>query len=566
MTARIEHFVFTNLGVGISDERWLLYRLKLFKTITVPSMAAQSCQSFCWTIFIDQQFPQVFREELQDCLQRWALNVQLVEVVAYDLIQHSIKKILMDSQAELVISTRIDDDDALERTVMARIQAVAAEKGHAGGLVLVELADGIELLPRELKYRPCHHPSLALGLSLVTPHALRGKFYVNGFAHHLIRDTLAKQGYPVEEVHLNLGTPAYVYTKHQLSDSYYVGFRSRILDDKSTAALTAPVLAPFGLGLEAMAHLSQVMAEAPVGMPHKYLAKLGELRRDIRQAQAADPVDQSRLDQLNYLLHTYASRACLPNLGKRLAQGKKIRLAIVGSCVTRDLFELEPALGEQFEVVCYLARSSVISYMSLPCLDARVRVAGEGFEVRRAEQDLQKTAWEALEVSCPDLVLVDFIDERIGLIEHQGGYYSASGPVIKAFERARVDFVIRRPWDPQMVKLREWALPRFMKKLYAICPNIFIHRAQWAEAFRAEDGTVRPFAETEWAKLVELNNQVTSPMFAQLEQLPIPVESLGGLASGRMLAGGEHKWSFYPYHYDRQYYRGIARQLQARVF
>ena len=111
MTARIEHFVFTNLGVGISDERWLLYRLKLFKTITVPSMAAQSCQSFCWTIFIDQQFPQVFREELQDCLQRWALNVQLVEVMAYDLIQHSIKKILMDSQAELVISTRIDDDD-----------------------------------------------------------------------------------------------------------------------------------------------------------------------------------------------------------------------------------------------------------------------------------------------------------------------------------------------------------------------------------------------------------------------------------------------------------------------
>ncbi|WP_241152850.1 DUF6270 domain-containing protein, partial [Pseudomonas viridiflava] len=93
-----------------------------------------------------------------------------------------------------------------------------------------------------------------------------------------------------------------------------------------------------------------------------------------------------------------------------------------------------------------------------------------GSEDKRAAYDLAKNHWADLETSRPDIILIDFIDERIGLIQHHGSIFSASGPVIKAFERAGIEYEIKRPWRREVKALREWALPAFLEKASSICP------------------------------------------------------------------------------------------------
>jgi hypothetical protein len=202
--------------------------------------------------------------------------------------------------------------------------------------------------------------------------------------------------------------------------------------------------------------------------------------------------------------------------------------------------------------------------MGMPNTDSRIKITGDGFEDKRARYDLFKNHWSDLEQSQPDIILVDFIDERIGLIQHNGSIFSASGPTIKAFERANIEFEIKRPWSTEITTLREWAVPAFLEKASSICQNIFVHKAVWASTYRDENNNVASFENSEFARLIELNNEVLNKMIVPLEDSPTAVEQIGGIEAG-LMAGGDHKWAFCPYHYTSTYYKTVAKQLLARI-
>lgn len=558
MASTFKHFIFTNLGVGIRDELWLLYRVEIFLNTLVVSMAAQQNKGFEWIIFYDEALPVVFLRRVSEACASSGLCFRLVSVTDYSLIGRAVSSII-ETVDEPLITSRIDDDDLLHCQAIDLVQRSAEAVVASGGIALISLQDGMEFLPADGVCRPVSYESIALGLSIVDASSGSRKISVTHFAHHVILDNLKNKHEDVIYAPIKHEEPLYLYTKHTLSDSYYFGARARVLADEKTQPLEdLPCLSKFGLDAERLSYLALLLRQAPLGMPHKYLEKLGAVRNALRGMQEPD---SETADILLSRKRKLESKAVRPN--PTSGAKRKVRVAILGSCVSRDFFEIQKGALDNFEICFYMARSSVVSYMSLPVTDPSLDVIGDGFEARRSQWDCKKTHWQLLERSRPDIVLVDFIDERIGLIRHQGAIVSASGPNLEAFQK-RGSVEILRPWSSEVTALRNWALPMFVDKLVAICPNIFLHRATWAERYIGEDRSLLDFKGGKFETLIELNNSILLPMFSQIDEMAAPIEMIGGIEAG-LVAGGDHKWSLCPYHYDAGYYKGLAKQLKARI-
>lgn len=563
MSTSLKHFVFTNFGIGIKDEVWLSYRLEIFINTVFPSLANQKNTAFEWVIFIDEALPVLHHARLQNAIQASGLNARTLSVSDYSLTNREVSKLLAQTTQNIVLTSRIDDDDCIHQDVIESIQQHAVSSEHAEDMLLISLHNGLEFLPSDDCYRPVTYDTLALALTLVDKTVGSKTRSITQYAHHMVVDTLKKQKIDAKHVLLKSSEPLYTYTKHPLSDSYFFGARARILGDTNkTIGLKEARLQKLGLNQQRLDFLSALLKQAPIGMPHKYLEKLGNVRNQIKvELNQNSEQPNPRLDGLMARKARLERRAVRPNPAGPLKE--KIRVAILGSCVTRDLFEFQKSTLDKFEICFYMARSSVISWMAPPCLDPRLGVDAASFEGKRSHWDMHKLHWDLLEESRPDIVLIDFIDERIGIIQHQSSLMSASGPLLKAFERKEIEHEVKRPWSPDVQRLRQWALPAFLERVAGICPNIFVHKAVWAVQYKA-DNAVKDFKGGEFDRLIELNNSVIDSMLATLEDSATAVEQIGGLEAG-LIAGGDHKWAFCPYHYDSIYYKTVAKQLLARV-
>lgn len=563
MSKPLKHYVFTNFGIGIKDELWLSYRLEIFTNTVFPSLSNQSNKDFEWTIFIDETLPVLHHERLEEAIAASGLNARTQKVSDYSLTNRQVSRLLEQSHHEIVLTSRIDDDDCIRQDVIEIIQEQARSNDHDEDVLLISLHNGLELLPSDECYRPVTYDTLALALTLVdkTPGAKTRS--ITQYAHHMVVDTLKKQDINAKHILLQSERPLYTYTKHPLSDSYFFGARARILGDTNkTVGLKETQLASFGLSQKRLNFLSALLKQSPIGMPHKYLEQLAGVRNQIKaelnkSAEQLNPEVEALMARKARL----ERKAVRPNPAG--PHKKKIRVAILGSCVTRDLFEFQQSTLDAFEICFYMARSSVISWMAPPCFDPLLTIDANTFEGKRSQWDKQKLHWRLLEQSRPDIVIVDFIDERIGIIQHQNSLMSASGPLLKAFERKHITHDIKRPWAAETQQLRAWALPAFLDKVASICPNIFIHKAIWAHQYKSGQ-TLQSFKGGEFERLIELNNSVIDPMLVTLEGSFTAVEQIGGLEAG-LIAGGDHKWAFCPYHYDSTYYKTVAKQLLARI-
>lgn len=559
------HCVFTNFGVGIFDDVWLLYRLGIFKNTVVPSVFNQSEKNFEWHIFIDRMLPNIFKNELSSIFKLTPM-VFVHEVDDYSSISSSIDGIISRFTDDCLITSRIDDDDCLHRDAFKYIRQTASMAPPGCECLVISLLNGLEYLPSDDCARPVRYESLALGLSMVDYGGGERRRSITQYAHHKILDTLKLHKVIFQFNPIETDYPLYLYTKHPLSDSYFFGSRARILqDDKRFCFSSSGLVDSFGLTNDNVFQLGKLLLDAPIGMPHKYLEKLGVVRQQIKLERLSIESGGSTemLDRLEAKKRRFESVATRPN--PRRSGNSKTRVAILGSCVTRDMFEIEVERLANFDVVFYGARSSVLSYLSLPNIDPRLRVNEGGFEEVRAKYDLDKTHWDILENSRPDIIIVDLIDERLGLINHEGAVFSASGPIIKAFERAHVDFSISRPWSDGVKKRRLWSIKPFLERVRSISQNIVFHKAEWAESYLDEAGAVASFSGSSFEKLIALNNEILKECFEQADSSGVAIEFIGGKESNCMYGGGDHRWAFCPYHYDRRYYKALAKQLSARV-
>ena len=123
-----EHYVLTvfnvDRGFDQANERnnldYLEQRFEIFESITIPSIVGQTKQSFFWYVFFDSQTPDKFKQRAQEvltltnCLPVYVKNQS--EIISF-------LKAKISPETECLITTNLDNDDALNKTFIQILQS-----------------------------------------------------------------------------------------------------------------------------------------------------------------------------------------------------------------------------------------------------------------------------------------------------------------------------------------------------------------------------------------------------------------------------------------------------------
>lgn len=110
---RLHHVVLTRFAIQVADAppsaAWVARRMELFRRYCLPSMQAQTQPAFQWRLYVHKDFDPAVADELRSCDPR-------IDVTTDE------RSPLPPTAAEVVISTRLDSDDALHATALATIE------------------------------------------------------------------------------------------------------------------------------------------------------------------------------------------------------------------------------------------------------------------------------------------------------------------------------------------------------------------------------------------------------------------------------------------------------------
>lgn len=248
------------------------------------------------------------------------------------------------------------------------------------------------------------------------------------------------------------------------------------------------------------------------------------------------------------------------------------RIAVIGSCITRDLW---PIRGEDAAMPLYISRTSLPSLFAPP-LKGFEPAAGLPGDLRRHEHsallaDLQKTAIARLVAHRPTHIILDFIDERFDLLCADSTLISHSAELERSGYRAQPAFQgLRSVSRLSAACERLWleGLAEFADLLRATRLRdaaLILHSARWADTQRLADGrtarvrdvqilTGKPVAIAPYNELLAAQD---AALAAQTPNLAV-VE-----AADLRLADATHQWGLSPFHYIPEYYAEIRRQLEA---
>jgi hypothetical protein len=247
------------------------------------------------------------------------------------------------------------------------------------------------------------------------------------------------------------------------------------------------------------------------------------------------------------------------------------RIAIIGSCITRDLW---PIRGDAARDLAYISRTSLPSLLSAPIAD--FDPAPEPPPPLRRHQhnalvaDLRKTALDRLLAFRPTHLIVDFIDERFDLLcagdaivteswEFEASGYGRQAAFAHARRVPRLSAACDRLWGEAAAEFA--ALIRGTPLREA---QLILHVSRWAEEMRTRTGRRRPrravaILEGRPADIAE-HNALLAAYEARFEAVAPPMTRID--AGALRLADETHQWGVSPFHFTPEYYAEVWRQLE----
>jgi hypothetical protein len=114
-----------------SDPLWLSRRFELFETFCLPSVLAQDSQDFTWILYFDSETPSPYRESAESLAAHPnLLPILRPDVVPLDDIIDHVRASCAPGTTH-VITTAFDNDDALARDFVTRLQLGSHNHDHA---------------------------------------------------------------------------------------------------------------------------------------------------------------------------------------------------------------------------------------------------------------------------------------------------------------------------------------------------------------------------------------------------------------------------------------------------
>ncbi|MDB5466808.1 MAG: hypothetical protein JWQ46_1570 [Phenylobacterium sp.] len=248
------------------------------------------------------------------------------------------------------------------------------------------------------------------------------------------------------------------------------------------------------------------------------------------------------------------------------------RVAIIGSCITRDLW---PVRGDSPEGPLYISRTSFPSLLAAPVEEFQPAAAPprglHQHQHRALVADLRKTALAQLVAFRPTHLIFDFIDERFDLLaigdsivthswELEASGYLEQPALAGARPIPRLSGGCARLWSAAAEEFA--ALVRATPLQDA---QLILHAARWAEQSRSEAGHRRPIPDVEIlaGRTAEIaaHNALLARYEAWFTTVMPPLTRVQ--APAKRIADESHRWGLSPFHYVPAYYEAIWRQLEA---
>ncbi|PTU52424.1 hypothetical protein DBB42_10310 [Pseudomonas plecoglossicida] len=242
-------------------------------------------------------------------------------------------------------------------------------------------------------------------------------------------------------------------------------------------------------------------------------------------------------------------------------------LMIYGSCVSRDIFNLEDSRA--FKLTEYFARSSMASLCSASYENEKaLNRIPSAFRRRMVAYDFSKqilTQTEAIQAA--DIILIDLIDERFDLVALPSGQIiTRSSELVESglLTDGSVDrFRLIKSGSSEHRALWLQGMHKFIEaiaqqnKLHCVVVN----KVHWASRFENTSDTNFPVS----LATIEKANRELDWMYAELAR---KLEKNQFLHFPPQLFSSDehHHWGVSPFHYCEQYYKEALTQLKSIAF
>lgn len=232
-----------------------------------------------------------------------------------------------------------------------------------------------------------------------------------------------------------------------------------------------------------------------------------------------------------------------------------MRLAIHGSCVSRDIFEM---VAEQNILICeYIARNSIVASVFPPANILPESKENENWRERMVRIDCSKTLFDRLRKANADYILIDLIDERFSLNKVGDSFITWSGGAKEYLENIPEDLIHASKISKDM--LRQY-VKKYCERLLSIFSptQIILYRARFLNRYIDLNGDIVDFPAEKMLYYNILNNHI-SFLYDEMEKIlncrviQLPVEAL---------ASEDNKWGLAPMHYCRENYTEVLKQIQ----
>ncbi len=223
-----------------------------------------------------------------------------------------------------------------------------------------------------------------------------------------------------------------------------------------------------------------------------------------------------------------------------------MRISILGSCVSRDIFNA--ASPDEFSIEMYAARSSLGSMFSdVPMRDTYSPLIKSSFQRRMVKADLRKEIPTQLRATEPEVVLVDLIDERFNLLESRPGARFTLSVEMRNVLGARIDQFrtifsgsdeFMQHWTEGWCRLVELVAERDMLN------RVVVNKAYWQ---RETEG-----GEKFDAEMCDRANRMLETMYQRQAQDLQPNQFLD--YGDALSCPDDHQWGPSPFHFGDQAY------------
>lgn len=129
--------------VNVLSEEWMKQRLELFEKYCLPSVLNQKNKNFTWVIFFDLDTSAVYRNRIE-MYSNNGINFSAVYIDGTASLVDELKKFVYENISEhdeFIITSRLDNDDAIHQNFIDVIQELAKDKHE----MVIDLITGYQM-------------------------------------------------------------------------------------------------------------------------------------------------------------------------------------------------------------------------------------------------------------------------------------------------------------------------------------------------------------------------------------------------------------------------------------